>query len=499
VSFIPTSRQREAINLLASPQRHTGLVGGSRSGKTTTFTRHCCIRALKAANSRHVILRRHFNSARKSIWLDTLPGVIRKCWPQLSPMLKRNEQDCRLIFPNDAEVWVAGLDDKERIEKILGTEYATIYFCECSEIPWPTIPVVLTRLAQNITGLRQRAYYDLNPTGTGHWTYRLFIQHQQPESREKLPDPENYRMLYMNPNDNAANLTPEYIASLASLPEKQRKRFLLGEYVAEVDGALWTMELIEQDRIDVDSLPQCQRVVIAVDPSGSKGEYDINSDEIGLVAVGLGVDKRLYILEDRTGAGSPEQWSRKAVHMYHKWQADAIVGEANFGGDMVRACIHSADRNVRYKPVTASRGKAVRAEPVAGLYEQHRVSHAGRFPQLEDQLLNFSTAGYMGDRSPNNADALVWGVTELALDIPTDGLLEFYRGETVLKVQTAAALIKPTISPQTPTCTACGSAAVHVVSATHNRCGQCGATWQTTPTPEAYPLADRPFANYLRK
>lgn len=400
--------------MLGGPQRHSLLVGGSRSGKTFTFVRAVCARAIKAPGSRHAIFRLRYNALRASIWLDTLPKVMRLCYPQVPIQHKR--QDGYSILPNGSEIWYAGLDDKERVEKILGLEFATTYFNECSQIPRNSVLTALTRLAQQVEGLKNRAYYDLNPTGTGHWTYRQFIEKVDPDTRKPLDHPDDYQSMYINPADNLGNIDPAYIASLAAMPERQRRRFLDGRYVAEIDGALWTLELLERQRIAKDDLPPMRRVVVSVDPSGSKGKEDERSDEVGITVQGQGQDSNGYLLADLSGRYSPEQWGRIAVKAWKDYGADRIIGERNFGGDMVRAVVHAADRNAPFKEVTASRGKVARAEPISALYEQGRIFHAGTFPALEEQQANFSTSGYLGDRSPDRADAAVWGFTELLLN-----------------------------------------------------------------------------------
>lgn len=422
-----TPKQREANRLLGGPQTHTLLVGGSRSGKTFLGTRAVATRAIRAPNSRHVIFRLRFNALRASVWLDTLPKVMRLCFPGVP--YKNNRQDGYVSLPNGSEIWFAGLDDKDRVEKILGMEFATLYFNECSQIPQTSVLTALTRLAQKVDGLKNRAYYDLNPVGTGHWTYRQFIELVDPASRQPLPMPEDYKHIYMNPEDNRANVDEGYLRLLASLPERQRRRFLDGRYVAEIDGALWTLELLEKHRRDPADVPLYRRVVVAVDPSGSKGDDDKRSDEIGIVVAALGVDDRVYVLADLSGRYSPEQWGALAVRAWRQYGADRIIGERNFGGDMVRAIVHAADRNAPYKEVTASRGKVVRAEPVSALYEQGRVSHAGRFPALEDQQCNFSMSGYLGDKSPDRADALVWAITELAVNAPDTALIDYLKAQ----------------------------------------------------------------------
>lgn len=408
-------------------QRHTLLVGGSRSGKTYLGVRQTVMRACRSANSRHAIFRLRFNALRASIWLDTFPKVMRECFPTIPYEDKR--QDGYTLFPNGAELWYGGLDDKERVEKILGMEFATLYFNECSQIPYASVLTAQTRLAQQAPGLTNRAFYDLNPTGTAHWTHRLFVEKVDPITRLALPNPEQYAHIFINPRDNAANIDPEYIKSLEAMPERQRKRFLDGKYVAEIDGALWTLEILDRQRVAREDMPELKRIVVVVDPSGASGPEDYRSDEIGMVVCGLGVDGNGYVLADITGRFSPEVWGRMACDAWRKYGADAIIGEKNFGGDMVRAVIQASDRNAPVKLITASRGKTQRAEPVAALYEQGKVFHVGKFADMEDQMTNFSTAGYLGDRSPDRADATVWGITELMIGENNNAFLEFMAAE----------------------------------------------------------------------
>lgn len=425
--FKLTPRQTEANRLLGS-HRHALLAGGSRSGKTTLICRAIGIRACKGAGSRHVILRLHGNSARSSISLDTLPKVFRNCFPEVR--LTEHRQDGFFSLPNKSEIWVGGLDDKDRVDKILGKEYATVFLNECSQLSYSSVLVVLTRLAQVVDGLTQRAYYDLNPVGRKHWSQTLFGDKRDPISREPLPNPDDYGRMFINPPDNASNLSPDYLRSLETLPARQRKRFYEGVYVDELDNALWTYELIEAARIEEFPVERCRRIVVAVDPSGAAGKDDNKRDEIGIVVAALGDDGCAYVLADRSVRDSPATWGRLAVTAYHEFRADAIIAEQNFGGEMVRAVIRGADGNVPVRLVTASRGKAVRAEPVAALYERGLVRHVGRFAKLEDQLCAFTTAGYRGEDSPDHADALVWALSDLMVDqIAGGGVLEFYRRE----------------------------------------------------------------------
>jgi predicted phage terminase large subunit-like protein len=419
VSALLTPKQIEANRLLGSPASNIMLRGGSRSGKTFLLVRAVCIRAMKAPNSRHAIFRLRRNHLRASVWQDTLPKVMRMCFPDVP--LSKNETDLTAEFPNGSQLALGGLDDKDRVEKILGSEYATLYFNEASQIPWASIETAMTRLAQNV-GLALKAYFDCNPPSKLHWSYQLFRQHLKPGTKEPVPNPGDYVEMLVNPADNRANLPAKYFDILAGMSEAQRQRFERGEWASEVSGALWTLDRLDEHRATWDgdsvifngSRVDLQRVVVAVDPSGTKG--DGTGDDIGIVAAGKGVDGRAYVLEDASCQLSPEGWGRRAVDVYRRRRADRIVAERNFGGAMVETVIRIADKSVSYKDVTASRGKVVRAEPIAALYEQGRVSHVGVFPDLEDQMANMTASGYVGERSPDRADAMVWALTELMLE-----------------------------------------------------------------------------------
>ncbi len=444
--FSPTARQRRAQEILRDGQRHTLLVGGSRSGKTTLLVHEIALRALNAERSRHAILRLHANAARGSIALDTLPKVFRQWFP--GQPFKRHRTEGYFSLENESEIWIGGLDDQDRVEKILGKEYATIFLNECSQIPYASVLVALTRLAQVSGDLPQAAYYDLNPTGKGHWSNVLFGELRDPVSRQPLENPSDYARLFLNPGDNAANLSPGYLKSLERLPERQRKRFFEGVYIDELSGALFSYETIARARVAELDQARCVRVVVAVDPSGAAGRDDETADEIGIVVAAKGDDGHAYVLADRSLRDAPAAWGRVVAQAYREFKADRIVAEDNFGGEMVRFVIRAANSNAKVHAVSASRGKVLRAEPVSALYEQGLVHHVGRFAVLEDQLCAFTTAGYRGEGSPDHADALVFAITDLLLNEPA-AIIEFYRaqaeaeqvGTTQAKAQAHDALI----------------------------------------------------------
>lgn len=391
------------------------LYGGSRSGKTFIIIRALLIRAL-AHKSRHAVLRYRFNHLKGSVIYDTLPKVMGLCFPGVADHCHMDKVDWFYKLPTGSEIWFGGLDDKERTEKILGQEYASIFLNECSQIPWASRNIAMTRLAQN-TELRLRAYYDCNPPNESHWTHRVFIGKSDPDTRMALPNPGNFASMRLNPRDNEKNIPADYISELEGLPERMRRRFLLGEFGTSNSGALWTLEMLDMGRVLDGNLPDMQRIVISVDPSGCAGPEDTRSDEVGIVVAGLGTDGRAYVLEDLSGRFGPQQWGNIVGSAFDRWSADVVVGETNFGGAMVHEVIRVARPRTPFKAVSASRGKVVRAEPIAALYGSEdrigKISHVGIFAKLEDQLCGFTTSGYVGDRSPDRADALVWALSEL--------------------------------------------------------------------------------------
>jgi predicted phage terminase large subunit-like protein len=394
------------------------LFGGSRSTKTFLFCRTIALRAIKAAKSRHCMLRFRLGHIKSSIVMDTFPKMMGLAFPDYRYEL--NKSDLYAVLENGSEIWFGGLDDKERVEKILGNEYATIFFNECSQIPYSSRNMALTRLAQSVTQkingvetrLPLRAYYDENPPTKGHWTYTLFRLRLDPETRNPLPDPENYQSMQLNPRDNP-HLPPEYIKSLEAMSGRMRKRFLDGEFGDLAPNALFSDEVIDKWRVVDTELPEMLRIVVAIDPSGADDDDNLENDEIGICVAGLGIDGNGYLLEDLTCKGGPALWGRVATQAYDRHQANIVVAETNFGGAMVKSVIRSARPNTPFKALTASRGKAVRAEPVSALMESGKIRLVGYHRALEEELAGFTTHGYMGENSPNRADAFVWGMSEL--------------------------------------------------------------------------------------
>lgn len=208
--------------------------------------------------------------------------------------------------------------------------------------------------------------------------------------------------------DNAINLAPTFLTALMARYEGTRlgRQELDGEDLVDNPDALWSRSGLDERRARME--PELARVVVAIDPAVTSRD---DSDETGIIVAGVGVDRRGYVLADLSGRYKPDEWARIAIGAYHEYKADRVVAESNQGGEMVQHVLRTVDEDVPLRLVHASRGKVARAEPVAALYEQGKVSHVGSHAKLEDQLCTWQP----GMASPDRMDALVWAMTELML------------------------------------------------------------------------------------
>ena len=228
--------------------------------------------------------------------------------------------------------------------------------------------------------------------------------------------------------ENRSNLAAGFIDKIQTRYAGTRlgRQELDAEILSDMPGAIWAQSVIDTYRVS--AAPELGRTVVSVDPAVTNTE---ESDEHGLVAAGIGPDQVGYVLEDASMRGSPMEWARAAIALYKKHGADGIVVEVNQGGDMVAHTIRAIAPNVRIIEVRATRGKHIRAEPIAALYEQGRVRHVGQFPEMENQMCMFTTAGYEGEGSPDRVDALVWALTNLFPDMTRSiEKIDYYAGGT---------------------------------------------------------------------
>lgn len=262
--------------------------------------------------------------------------------------------------------------------------------------------------------IRNRVILCLNPVDHTHWIYRRFFEARKvADDFNGIVDDTCY--IHTDYRDNADNLSDDFLRLAEQCrkndPDKY-KHIWLGHWSKDKANALWKRATM----IDPYRVPEApailERIVVAVDPAVTSKD---SSDETGIIAAGC---KRLngvthyYVIGDNSLKGSPREWATAAINQYKALRADRLVAEVNNGGDMVEDTIRNIDRSVSYRAVRASRGKIVRAEPIAALYEQGLVHHVGNFGALESQMCGY--CGYDGEESPDRMDALVWALTELS-------------------------------------------------------------------------------------
>ena len=212
--------------------------------------------------------------------------------------------------------------------------------------------------------------------------------------------------------DNAINLAPDFIAAIEQQYAGTRigRQELEGELILDFPGALWSHATVEAAYYK-GALPPMERIVIGVDPSGTSDE---KGNLQGIIACGLGNDGFFYVLADRSQSASPQVWASVVARLFDELKADLIVAEVNFGGEMVQSVLRQAGPDLPIEVVTASRGKQIRATPIAQIYEQGRVRHVPGLRELEYQLTLMTSTGYEGAGSPDRLDAMVWAMTELS-------------------------------------------------------------------------------------
>jgi phage terminase large subunit-like protein len=349
----------------------------------------------------------------------TVPQVLKACFPQLEPLVRWREQKSYYEIPNlvgeTSRLYIYGTDSKERVDKILGTEWSTVFIEEASQVPYTAVSKLITRM-RDPSGLSKRLIYAMNPSGTKHWAHQMFAKDLLPTGEPWLKP---HASLLMNPTDNLANLEESYLDDLQTLSKRERERFWLGKWANDIEGALWSDHDIVQARAKSYDSEQVTRSVVAVDPSVSDTS---GSDECGIVVTSLSEDEEgpFGIVEaDYSGKMSTKKWAATAVRAYEEFQCNEIVIEANQGGDLCVDAIKAAPggKYIKVVKVHAARGKQARAEPVQALYENGRVAHNSDrqedLSDLEDELTNWVPTGTTA--SPNRLDAAVWGLTHLML------------------------------------------------------------------------------------
>lgn len=428
-TFRLNSKQREALVYMTDrTARHTLLLGGARSGKTFLIVRGILLRCMLYPGSRHLSLRLHRTSAEKYLWKQTLQDVVKICFPDVGFVL--NNSRLVLTCPNGSQYWFGGLDEGDKGEGLLGSDWNTIHYDEISEMPIPMVMKSRTRLslkkfnADKTKLCINRSFATINPTFVTSPVYKMYIAKFDVE--RNLPMPEETAALYnsfkINPIDNLDNLSADYMQELESHTDANKRRFLYGEWSEESKDALFRLSDLNRARVptfEEAKLINFDKVVIGVDPAVSSGA---KADMTGIVVVGWvrpkASDKRssgdYYILADRSLVGTPEEWAQAVYDAYIDYRADLVIGERNNGGDLVEKNISSVSRTIPFKSVWASRGKAIRAEPVVSLSQKGDLHIVVCLPELEEEMTTWNPDPELKDKqkSPNRLDSMVWGVTE---------------------------------------------------------------------------------------
>lgn len=419
----------EAFEFLFAPARYKVAYGGRGGAKSWNFARALII--LARERKLRILCGREFQKS-----------IADSCHKLLSDQITAmgfdgyfEVQQTAILGKNGSEFIFCGL--RTNPTSLKSYEGIDIFWAEeaqtVSQNSWdiiiPTIRKENASIHSDAGVDTSEIWASYNPYNEEDATHQMFVVHPPPGAVVK----------YVTYRDNP--FFPEVLKKearhLKSVDIDAYENVWEGRCRSRVLGALWTKDIFTANREPKPETEEARealiatllRVVISIDPSGCAGEEDKRSDEVGIVAVGLGHDGIGRVLEDATGRYSPDGWARKALELFDRWQADKIVAEKNFGGAMVESTIRTARKLAPVKLLNASRGKVQRAEPVAALYAQGKVRHVGNFPELERQQCLFSTGGYVGARSPDHADAAIWGITELMLDKSVgEGLFEYYEG-----------------------------------------------------------------------
>lgn len=261
-----SDKQKELLKLMHSDSQNIMGFGGRRSGKTYAIISDIVAASYQFPGLQTLVARSALSHVKASVWNQTLPEVL-KHYPNKT--YRKHPGDLVLVIKTKPEsrIVFGGFDDKERIEKQLGQEFAIIYANECSTISYDAVLLSQSSLAQNMEGFQNKFYYDMNPPAPTHWTHQLFIQKIDPKTGEELKRPDNYAALLMNPMDNPW-LDEQYIQTLDDLPERERRRYKYGEFV-KIEGAIYDSFDVNTHTIDLEDLPPIEYYTVGIDNSGT--------------------------------------------------------------------------------------------------------------------------------------------------------------------------------------------------------------------------------------
>ncbi len=320
----------------------------------------------------------------RDVMIEGESGILSICPPWNRPVFETSKK--RLTWPNGAQAFAFSAHEPDQLR---GPQFDCAWADEIAKYPTPE------SWDQLMFALR-----------LGEDPKCIATTTPRPQKwLKKLAENEDTYLVTGSTHENAANLAAAFLSEILDKYEGTRlgRQEIEARFLEDTEGALWTRSMLE--KITIGHLPELDRVVVAVDPAVSAGSQ---SDNTGIIVVGK-KDNQGFVLADYSVKAAPLVWARRAVEAYHHFKADRIIAEANQGGDLVESMIRTVDPSIAYKSVHATRGKLVRAEPIAALYEQGRVFHCTHLSDLEDEMCTYNGTG----KSPDRLDALVWGLTHL--------------------------------------------------------------------------------------
>ena len=434
---LTASQRRAALLASSNSNRYILYRGGARSGKSYLISYVLLMRAINTPGSRHGVFRKTQASCRQTLFDLTFRQVLEDSFPGLLRRCLVSEAEATITLPNGPDLrnphlggaifLFLGLDDGRR-DKILGNEFASIWINECTEVDYDHVSFLMTRLNQKLPQtrtdelgqpiyLKPKMFFDCNPHLKTDWEYRAFVQHQNPKDNTRLNKPWQWVEAKLDPQGNQDNIDADYLDMLNNLSVREKRRFVAGEWSDVNENALFRQDDIDKGRRDIDPA-DLRRIVVAVDPAVTNHQ---RSDLTGVIVAGVCSRGEFYVLHDGSGRLAPDGWASRVADLFHQYRADLVIAENNQGGDLVLANLRTGHAALPIKLVRAYRGKELRAEPVAALYERGLVHHP-TLPliELEKQMGVFGSPHYKG--SPDRLDALVYAITELA-DLARDALM----------------------------------------------------------------------------
>lgn len=395
--------------IIANDTRYSLVLGGRGSGKSFAINTILCLMMFEK-DRRMLFLRQTMTSAHISIIPEFQEKIdilgLSEYFEITKTEIRCKQSNSEILFRG---IQTGSKSNTANLKSLTGI--SVVVFDEAEEV---IDEEAFDRIDFSVRkkGIQNRVILVMNPAKKQHWIYKRFFESEGLNSGF-VGVHNNCTYIHTTYLDNIENLDQGFIDQAENLKLKNIKKYnhlIGGEWSdGDSDNALWTSDLIDATRVF--EAPTLKRIVVSVDPAVTSKD---TSDETGIIVSGLSYSNEMYVLEDATGIYKPNDWAAKVVYLYNKWKADRVIGEVNNGGDLIETVLRSADSNISYKSVHATRDKFTRAEPVSALYEQGKVHHVGRLPYLEYEMCNWEAK--TGDKSPNRIDALVWGAYELGLE-----------------------------------------------------------------------------------